>query len=330
MNPILFKRYAEFARLDPGGYTSADGGDDTQAGDHILQVETIPAGAHLKLIPYDIILMGTTEVDWQQYQDIRLTAWLLPMHGGEAAMTINSYSSAKTLFDRYVPKISSVELDADWIIRGSDDSINADAIIEAIGSENTDLYWRPDRFSEENLGDPSRPNRIFDRTDRLGWMEQAAFRPGAAGKVVYAKRYRGGINKNIMTAHDSYIIWVLTLPPEVNRVSGTIDSGGSDTAETQWTEADLFPATRNFRELDFLSPRVDPIFFDRASMYSDHDDYRRAALHWYLHGATQDGAPTHMTVHANAVPLQVRAKWQYLYVPRIRNQGTVSPDMKKG
>ena len=284
MPDLLGKRYKEFGQLAVGS-------------EHVIDWEVIPARAHLKYQSYDIVIHSLEDVQPHHCMIYDLSCWYVPVFGADAAETVSTTADLKNLYDRMVPKVDSTAPTAAWTVSEAD---------AEIGDDDDQLYFRPDRISLQTLTNPANPAKLYGRREWLGFAEEKAYRTGSSTNCRYMTRHKGFVSRGVPSNYPGYIIWVLTIPPQV--------------ADNAFEVASTFPADTDFISLDFLAPVWDPIQLSRSVGGSGMDEWRR----WSTNMLIEQG--TSGTVQMAQKKLEVRMKRQVAFARNMSMGGTVTPD----
>lgn len=282
---LLGKRAKAWGELDVGK-------------EHVIDWEAVPPKAALDFQSYDFMIYGTEDVEAHHCMIYDLSCWWIPVYGSDATQTVNTTAALKNLYDMYVPKVDSEKPTDAWTESESD---------AEIGDDDDQLYFRPDRISLQILTDPSIPTKLYGRREWLGWLEDKGFRTGSGTKTRYVSRHRGFVRRGVNTKMPGYIVWVLTIPPEVDNDDFTI--------------ASTFPENRSFQELSFLAPVWDPIDVTRSLRGAGMDDWRRWAQH-----ITDDEETNSAKRQLKQVKIACRMRRQIRFSRRFSQPATISPD----
>lgn len=211
--------------------------------DHILDLEYIPAGAHVgkqsfrlkvfSLEPqYSIDSNGVTSgLAMQNFGVCMLSCIYMPFFESDAYTLPTDWKVARTMMNK---RIDKVETAAPTQALTTVDAENAGG-----STQDANLLYRPDRIHQSALetSQTTMPfNMLFKRIVRLGLFDDAAVRTGNLETVQYMTNFGGMVGTEFSTALPGIIIWVLTIPPGPEK-SGS-KAGGSGTTEDPYTQND--------------------------------------------------------------------------------------------
>lgn len=232
----------------------------------IIGWDPIPAGAMLKLQTYDLLLQSKTDSDIHDYMEIDLTAWFIVLSPTEAATVVADEDALELIVNQHLTKVEDTAPRNDWAALNDTDG-DSDW---QVGDTDTSLLYQPDRISLQVLTNPATMDMpIYNRRERLGWLYESAYRPGAAGKIQYGKRYTGQTSRMLKNAAaHAYLVWILTIPGQGQRYTHSPLGNANDRR----------PSGGFFESLGFLAPQWDLFTTGRAMSGVDMQDWRDWAI----------------------------------------------------
>ena len=301
MPDLLGERYKEWASLPVGG-------------EHIIDWEPVPRGAHLKYQDYRIILRSVNVEPAHQLMVTRLTCWWLPVYGDDAAEMVNTSGTGPTakndanilgrlklIYDKYVPKVAS-NTPGDY-----DDATDQGEL--SLGDVDTNLFYQPGSVSLATLTNPARPSMLYDRQEWLGQDIGKGYLVQNAQTQVMRSVHEGYVRRGLRAPTDGYLVWVLVIPGQI----------GDDTFSVDET----FPADGEFNSLSFLAPTMDPIMGWRADG-SSRADWLRWVTSWLVSGDAASDEDDKQTLVQTA--LRVSFFRHCIFGRQVLDEGTVSPN----
>lgn len=267
-NTFVAERYKEWNTLA----TNAE---------HVVDWEVIPRGADLRYQQFRIAIDSVATMPLHCVAMVDLTCWWIPVHGADAAETVNTVASLKNLYDMRVPKtlpgLAKTVDSNNPSISGATRTGAANSNLFgdddwSLGDDDNNLWFDPGHISLAMIENAGMPAKMYSRRQWLG-RDLGSGEVIASGGTVgqrYKLMHDGYVRRGLYAESDGYMVWILTIP-------GAIDDG-------DWTVSDQFPADQEFASLSFLAPQWSPMPPGYQYGSSGESEMRRWISNWLIEG----------------------------------------------